>query len=234
MRLKSRTEFPPGGFQLLLPEVGMTKSLSGSFREMVEAFAMIVQKNPALAQRLGWPTQRAAQEAFVEERECRRLVSQGWSQFVDLSGPNYVPLPEVKKKGLAAVAGGAKAARSAIMAYTAMFSKTGPVANDVAIARASVCVDCPKNDTQNSLKNLFVETAAKEIMALLGALKDMTLTTPYDEKLGICTACHCPMRAKIHAPIEAIRAGMPQEVWQEIQTVPNCWIKTALQAGGAN
>jgi hypothetical protein len=212
----------------MLPEVGMKKSLSGSFREMVVAFAGIVQKNPALAQKLHWPTDLVGQEAFVDERECRRLLSGGWPSFVDQTvapAPSRWNPSEVKKnwRGVAAVIKGGKAA---FAAYASMFGPGGkPVDRDLAEARAKVCRDCPKNDVDGGLSAHFLEGTAKGVLSLLGALKDLDVSTSVDDQLGVCKACLCPTRAKVFVPLTVIVANMPAAVWPELQKEgAPCWI----------
>ena len=229
MHLKSRTVYPPGEFQLLIPEVGMSKAITGGFREVVFAFAEIVRKNPAHAQRYNWPTDLRGQENFIDERECRRLVAQGWTTFVDMSNPNPpwvgVPAPEVKKnwRGVAAaVVGGGKAAYNA---YSSLCGTGGkPASRELAETRAKVCLACPQNDVHGGLTAYFLEASASGIMALLGALKDLDVSTSVDDQLGVCKACSCPLRAKVFVNLDVITNNMPAEVWPKLQRNPLCWI----------
>jgi hypothetical protein len=229
MRLKSRTEFPPGEFQLLLPEIGMKASLHGSFREMVIAFLSVVQRNPALAQQLGWPTTQAGAEAFVDERECRRLLAAGFPTFVDLevpAAPSRWNPSEVKKKWRGAAAAVINGGKAAFAAYASMFGPGGkPVDRALAETRAQVCLACPKNDVAGGLPAYFLESTANGMLSLLGALKDLDVSTSVDDKLGVCKACKCPTRAKVFVPLEVIVANMPAPIWPELQREGTpCWI----------
>lgn len=227
-RLKSRNKWPPHGFQIMLAEIGMKTAITGSFEEVVAAFSKIVKQNPALAQKFGWPTHPAGQADFVDEREAARMISHGWTDFVEFGTPLvYAPAPATDEKKnwrgvAAAVISGGKAAYTA---YRDMFGPHGPVARDVAERRAAVCHSCPQNDTVGGVASYFVDSTAKGIMALLGALKDLQVTVAEPDKAGICKACKCPLRAKLFVQIAVISEQMPKPLWPQLQQAnPKCWI----------
>lgn len=227
-RLKSREQFPPHGFQLLLPEIGMTTPVSGSFAEVVDAFARIVAKNPSQAQKYGWPVDRKGQEDFIDEREAQRMIAQGWAQFVNFGTPLVYPAATVggvKKNWRGAAAAVINGGKAAYASYREMFGPTGPVGRELAEKRAEVCAGCPQNDVSGGLPAYFLESTAKGIMALIGALKDLNVYTTKDDKLGVCKACMCPMRAKVFTPLSVIVENMPEPVWPQLQKEnPKCWI----------
>lgn len=226
MRLKSRTKWLPHGFQLLLPQIGMKEPISGSFTDVVEAFSRIVDKNPDLAEKHGWPTNRTDQEDWIDERESHRMVAHGWLNFVDLEGAS----PTQKKtssKPFASVASAAGKAKTALAIYRDLFGPDGKVvAKEEAERRAAICVECPKNDTAGGLKKYFVEKAAAEIMGVFGMLKDLDVTTSLDNKLGTCEACSCPMRAKVHVSNEILKNNLKPD--QIAKLDKNCWIPAAI------
>lgn len=227
MRLKSRNKFPPGEFQLLLPETGMKESVHGSFDEVVNAFALIVKKNPALAQKQGWPDDRAGQENFVEDQNARRLMSAGWSKFVEVetqAAPiSWTPSIDVKKNPFGKVVQRAKAA---VSAYEDLFIN-GPVESSLSESRAKVCSVCPKNNTKDSLTDIFVESAASAISSLISFTRSKNLTTSLDDKLGICEACGCPMKAKVHVRVDELVKSMPKEDYDALSKEnPVCWIRS--------
>lgn len=225
-RLKSRTRFPPYNFQIMLPEVGMKTAITGSFEEVVTAFAKIVKQNPALAQKYGWPSNRKGQEDFVDEREAQRMISHGWVDFVDQGPPLvYAPAPDSGKKNWrGAAAAVVNKGKAAFAAYTTLYGAKGPVARELAESRAKVCAACPQNDVTSGLSSVFVESTAKGILALLGALKDLDISTSVDDKLGVCKACSCPTRAKVYCPIEVIVEHTTPEVKGALDV--SCWIRS--------
>lgn len=227
MRLKSRNKFPPGEFQLLLPETGMKESVHGSFDEVVNAFALIVKKNPALAQKQGWPYDRSGQENFVEDQNARRLMAAGWSKFVEVetqSAPiSWTPSIDVKKNPFGKVVQRAKAA---VSAYEDLFIN-GPVESSLSESRANVCSVCPRNNTKDSLADIFVESAASAISSLISFTRSKNLTTSLDDKLGICEACGCPMKAKVHVRVDELVKSMPKEDYDALSKEnPVCWIRS--------
>lgn len=225
-RLKSRTKFPPGEFQVLHPEAGMKQPFKGSFREAVRFELEFRRKNKSLAESLGLPADEESCEIYVDEYNAKRCISHGWVNFVEL-GESPVPLEAQKKTLLGRVVGVVGSGKATISAYQAMFGQQGPVPLETAEYRAKVCVSCPQNDTKNSLYAYFVKAAAKEIMGLLGALKDINLKVKEPEKLGICKACLCPMQAKVFAPIDNIRKNAPKDVWDQVNKEdPKCWMLT--------
>ena len=212
----------------------MKQSLSGSFREMVAAFAGIVQKNPALAQKLQWPTDLAGQEAFVDERECRRLISQGWGYFVDMMIPPaptvWNPEP-VKKNLLGRVVAVGKATKAGIGIWLDMFGPDGkPVPQDIAERRATVCANwdgagnpCPHNDVNARLGDYFIQPVAKGLQFLYQMKQDLLLSTTQDAKLGVCRICLCGLKVKPHVQFKFIEKQMSPDI--RAQLPPHCWIK---------
>jgi hypothetical protein len=224
--LKSRTLFTPRGFQLLLPEIGMKEPLVGSFNEMVDAFDRIVQANPALARKQGWPTNREDQENWLDEREAMRMIAHGWFGFVELEGSPPSPVGGVRRTAYAAGVAAANTALTGLAIYRELFSHgTQPVARAEAERRAAICADCPLNK-RGGLREFFVESIAKGITELYGVLRDLDLTTSRDKDLGTCTACSCPTRAKVHVPLDIIERHMKPDVRAKLD--PRCWITQPL------
>src|SRR5262245_1766581 len=223
MRLKSRTRFPPHQFQVLLPEIGMATPFEGSFNEVVDHFAKIVLKNPALAAKHGWPTDRETQEEWIDEREAQRMVAHGWLNFVDFNAGEPVAQKKTSQGLLDRAGGAAGSVKSAFTTYAEMFGPGGTVVDALeANRRAAICVMCPLNNTKSTLVQRFTKAVATQIMGLFGMLKDMDVRTDYDERLGTCEACDCPMRAKVHVVADRIKKEMP--AGQIAKLHANCWI----------
>lgn len=217
--LKDRTRFPPGSFQVLIPEIGMTMPVKGSFNEVVTAFDKIVRANPDLARKHSWPTDRESQENWIDQREALRMIAHGWTGFVDLEGQLPAPPPPggMRRNSPGVVA----AAASGLAIYRDLFTTGKPVAPDVAEARANICATCPQNRT-GSLKDFFVESVAKGLRELLSVMHDMKLTTTRDKELGTCAACMCPLKVKPWCELPLILKHMTPE--QRDRLDPRCWI----------
>jgi len=200
----------------------MKKPFSGSFNEVVDKFAGIVSKNPALAQKNNWPTNRQAQEDWIDEREAARMVAHGWFGFVDIEGS---PPPSPGGVRRSAFAGGVAAANTALTGlaiYKELFSgDSKPVAKSEAEWRAEICVSCPKNK-KGGLKEWFVANIAKGLTELYGVMKDLDLTTSRDNELGTCEACLCPLKAKTWVELPTILKHMEPDVRAKLWD--KCWI----------
>ncbi len=226
MKLKDRNKFVPYGYALNIPEVGMKKTITGSFSTIVTAFAQIVAKNPALAQKQGWPTNRVDQENWIEQRECHRLIASGFPTFVEMDGvspPINVGGASRNRPGENVVAA-AKSIVAGVGVWIDLFGAEGKVVDKAeAERRATTCVACPLNDTHTSLKVLFIEKVAATIHKQYELLNEMSLRTSQDAKLGVCQACLCPTRSKVHVDLSHIKAHMSAEV--ESKLAPLCWIR---------
>lgn len=242
MRLKSRSAFPPGEFQVLHPEAGMKEPFKGSFNEAVMFERGFRRKNPALAQKLGLPDDQTAVENWVDEFNANRCVAHGWTSFVNLDSAvseSSFAIPDAQKKtrGPNWPKPAAGAAKAAADAYTSLF-KDGPVERALAEDRAAICSQCPQNNTHASLASLFTSAAASAVTSLIGMVRDMNMNTSLDSSLGICDACLCPMKAKVHVRIGTLTGSMPNDVWPKLQRegdivenevrrhVERCWILT--------
>ena len=108
-------------------------------------------------------------------------------------------------------------------------ASAGPVARPLAEARAATCSQCPKNE-KGSYFDRFVQETAAGIMALLGAMKDLNLTTQLTDKPATCSACDCPTFAKVWAHADTIAKHTTDEQWQALNKEnPRCWL---LQESG--
>jgi hypothetical protein len=224
MRLKSRDRFVPYGPQLMLAEIGMKKPITGTFNDVVRAFSQIVAKNPALAQKQGWPTDLVEQENWIERRECLRLIAGGYEKFVEMEGVS----PPSRLGGMSrnsqrgdVVAAKASPTLTGAAIWKDMLQGSKPVARDEAERRAAICVDCPQNK-KGSFKDWFVASVAKGLTELVAMMNSQNLTTSRDKELGTCAACSCPMAAKVWVPLEVIKKHMPSGDVAKLD--PRCWI----------
>jgi hypothetical protein len=82
--------------------------------------------------------------------------------------------------------------------------------------RAAICVTCPHNvipgETVEEKKG-FLKWSDDLAYHAIGDRK-----TPYDESLGNCQICTCPLRPKV---FWGRKIELPKD--HEIQTIPECW-----------
>jgi hypothetical protein len=228
-RIKDRNRWLPGGFQVLHPEAGMKEPFSGSFIECV-SFEMKFRKgNPHIVQKNGWSHDAAEIEWYVDQQNVARCEAHGWSKYLyddGVSPPVSKSENGSKKNLLANVAAGVRrhvqATKAGISVYVDWVGDSGqPVDKALAESRAAVCVKCPLNK-QGGLRQWFIEKAVREIQIVFGIMQDMDVSTQFDEQLGVCEACLCPMKSKVHAPIEHIKKHLTKEA--EAKLHPSCWI----------
>lgn len=230
-RLLSRSKHPPFGFSLLLPELGMKFPTKGSFNEICIAFSRLIRANPGPAAKAGWPNpdDHDAIADWVDGHNASRLTALGYTSFVDNSAYGVDVFYDAayqeaqKKTSLASVAGRVSAGAAL---WLELFGPEGrTVDQSLATSRAATCLVCPKNDTTTSLFNIFVAAVARALGGLFEIMKDKELSTPHDAKLGVCSACLCPNRAKVHVPIERVLTHTDEPTMAKFNKEnPLCWV----------
>lgn len=99
-----------------------------------------------------------------------------------------------------------------------------PASPELASRRASICVSCPHNVAGEGAFGFIKMSAANNILKALELKNRIKLHTEFDDKLMVCTACHCSNRLKVHAPYEHIRAHMTDAT---INKTPEfCWLRS--------
>jgi len=208
---------------VLVPEAGMKAPFSGSFSEAVQFLHNFRRKNPALVQKNGWSTNIADIENDVDLYNAQRMVAAKYFNFVEMEGnpPASTGGEFLKKKRVGHVVAGLET----IVHWIG--SNKRPVDRTLAEARASTCADCPCNKG-GDWKAYFTKPAADKIRYLLGIKHDLDLTTPFDKKLTVCTACDCELTLKVWAPFDIIRDNTPSDVWPNLDT--RCWMLSEQRA----
>ena len=100
---------------------------------------------------------------------------------------------------------------------------SGGKAVDPALAekRAGICADCPQNGADD-WKTYFTQPIADKIRTQLEIKADLQLRTTYDDRLRVCSACDCPLKLKVHTPMEHILAHTSEDTKTRLD--PRCWI----------
>lgn len=232
--MKSRTRWPPGGWQILHADAGQKAPFSGGFREAVDWELAFRKKNPALVARHNWPLSSGAIENWVDEQNAARCLAEGHLSFVDAGVNDAVPSEWAQKKSPLAAA--TFAARSSLSGAALIASWLGsgraPVDGELAGSRALVCSACPSNSNNSDAPRPWIsyltQPVAERVRGLLAIKHDMDLRTPHDEKLGVCLACVCPLRLKVWAALDEITGRMGEEVRARLfkgnGTLPPCWV----------
>lgn len=216
-RLKDRNRQIPNGFKFILPEVGYKSRDFDSFSTITNQVAGILRSNPARAKQYGWPQTDADIENWVDEYNAMVCANNGWNDYIIHGSGEAVNDP---KSGpphhrVAALAAGAKSLAEWIGEGNV------PVDGQLSTARAKVCSVCPLNKP-GDLSNFFERATSELIRRYIETAQDSKLTTPYDQKLGVCDACLCPMRLKVHTPLKHIMSNMAAGTIDELDD--KCWI----------
>ena len=219
VRLKSRTECPPGGFIVTISQLNQTKQF-WSFREAVDWYLGIATANPALH----LPTDPAKIANFIDQQNALRVMTiPGAEIYLQKGGQEQspskkVPLGNLPSRVAAAATDIRTAAAGTAVVLDWLLSGGKPVDADLASARAAICAECPKNVPGS----WFTVAPAETIRATLSARSDLKLETPYDAKLQSCDACKCLNRLKVWCPVEHIVKHTKADVWDRLD--PLCWM----------
>lgn len=96
-----------------------------------------------------------------------------------------------------------------------------PVSSALSEERAKICSDCPQNKS-GDLLSFFTKPVSDLIRRQLEERKSLKLSTSQDEKLGICDACGCPLKLKVHVPLLFIKEHMRPTESNSLDQ--RCWI----------
>lgn len=223
VRLKSRTECPPNGFIFLDAPISPNSIQTWDFNSLV----MQVQERRRANPRFQLPTDFNAIANEVDTQNALRMLSipRADSYVVNDGGGGPAPnrLAPRSLRRLAEVAGGG--AKRAVSGVGALRDWLGdgavPVANEQASGRAAICASCPMN-AGGDWTSFFTEPVAALIRNQLSLRDDLNLTTPDDAKLNVCEACGCPLKLKVHVPLNHITAHLSDEV--KTKLAAPCWI----------
>lgn len=237
-RLKSRQEYPPGGFLFVEPGIPQWQPPPGSFNAVATAILQLRLGNPAITAQGNRSTQLSVIENELDEFNAQRCLSHGWTDFVENSAgpPSPVFLSPQRLPRPAAVGVGTSLKRAAVGVATIrdwwLGDSLKPVEVSLAEKRAQVCVECVKNGDPNLLERL-TGSAATMLKGLIQAKEDMELKTSVDDKLHTCTCCGCNLGIKIwvksdyllkHLKPEDISALKAVVLKKDKITPMTCWI----------
>ena len=223
-KLKNRQLQVPGGLKFKIREMKYQAGPYRSFDTIVNEVERLVRSNPVLAQKLKLPMDRIGIENMVDAYNAMLCEQSGWLHFIE-GGPDAgmegQPPPKWVTRNTNAqfgrnVAGGLRAIAGWIG------EGAQPVLPELSQKRASICATCPLN-RKVELRDYFVRGASELIRRQIEFAKGFGLTTTHDENLGVCSACDCPMKLKVHVPIGSITEKLSQKAFDDL--VPECWIR---------
>lgn len=232
-RLKSRQLSIPFGFKFIQPETGWQPRPHSSFTGICQALRAHRIGNPHLAAKHKWATDMADIEAEVEAFNANICVQMGWTDYL-MSPPGEPPPPKTKPpsqaelESVSAAAGRTSKIWAGVRTLNDWIdSGTPPVPVEQAEARASVCAKCPKNG-KGDFTRWFTQPAAEAIRRQMEKVTERSLSTSRDKEINVCEVCLCPMRLKVHTPLDYIRAHMTDKILDDLRAVDGCWIPEEL------
>lgn len=228
LRLKDRHKQIPNGYRFYLPEVKWSAPGNyPSFDKVVQLLGQVIAANAYLAQKNKWPTDHAGVENWVDTYNATLCARMGWDDYIITDQAGSIPkstAPHQSLQSLAAAAAMAKELVSGAKSLTEWIdSGEAPVSRDRAEARAAVCVDCPQNE-KGDWTRWFTVPASELIKRQVEKAQARALSTVHDERLHLCTACHCPLKLKVHVPIDWITKRLTQATVAKLKAAPRCWI----------
>lgn len=223
--LKSRNNFPPGGFVFYQAETGWTSPPHIGFEPTVEE----IRKHRLANSRFKLATDADAIRAELDGYTSARLISvygDGASEWVigGAAPPVFTPprpLPR-REVGPRNVAGVHKAVAGVGLLVSWLGDGLKPVEQGVANIRAETCLKCPLNQKPNLLQSAY-GSVANGLHLLMEAKAEMKLSTPFDDRLETCAACDCRNSLKIWTPISHEKKFTSPEIFAALD--PGCWVR---------
>ena len=231
IRLASRRNLPPGGIQFVQAETGwhsweQAPGSDSSFDMCKAALIAHRQANP----RFNLPTDDATVAAELDFYNATRLksVANAQSYYIEDSSPPIMSFHSAPPPSrLAAVGAAVGKLRAGAKVLSDWLGEGGqPVEPGLALKRAETCVNCPKN-SMSTLSRWWSIPVAAAVKKMLEARQDLNLSTPLDDKLGVCETCLCSNRLKIFVPLEFIKTHTAPEVLADFPSA--CWIPTEIK-----
>ena len=191
------------------------------------------KSRPELAAKHNWRTDESGVTEDLEQFNVNLCLRHGWMNYldgaeVDGAPPKPKALSEEEKKQVSAAAGLARKIWSGVRTLDDWIdSGVPPVPSVTSGLRAEICSRCTANE-KGDFTRWFTVPAAGAIKRQIEKLQDRKLATAYDEKLNVCETCLCPLKLKVHTPIQFIKKNMSDEVLSDLMKQPECWVVAEL------
>lgn len=219
IRLKSRTQCPPDGFRYIQKEMGWKSweanpTTQWDFNLLCQSVQRLRIQNP----RFKLNTSLAAIADEVDMQNALRVAARPNTEIYlvrDDQPPKFWP-PQLIQAAGRVVAG--------VESLANWWGAGGePVNNMKAEFRAGICAECPQNG-KGDLTSWFTLPASRFLMRKFKERSEAGYKTSHDASLGVCLACSCPLKLKVHCPLEHIE--MTEESKAALD--PRCWILSEL------
>ena len=229
-RLKDRNRQVPNGYSFYLPEVKWEAPKNfPSFTVVANGLEQVINANPYLAQKNGWPRDRKGIEDWVDTYNATLCAHMGYTDFLagGEGGAAVVPKSQPPHQNLASLASVAARAKELVAGAKTLIEWLDdgekPVDRDLAQSRASTCMECPKNE-KGGWTRWFTVPASELIKRQVEKAQSLSMSTVHDESLHMCTACMCPLKLKVHVGVDWILKRLSPHQREGLKEGKDCWI----------
>lgn len=226
MPLKNRQMQIPGGMRFYQPETKWSPARWSSFDSICAQLRSHRNANPALAKKHNWNLEPELIAWEVDRFNSKICEQMGWTDYLTTGGAATArPFPSHRQLSLLEKSRALAAGASVLVDWVR--SREDAVPANVSASRASTCAHlnngkpCPRN-TPGDWTAFFTTPASEAIKRELEKRRDMQLETPFDDELHVCDACLCPLKLKVHVPIDRIWSKLLPE--SKAALAPGCWI----------
>ncbi len=224
MRLVDRVKPPPGGYRYYVAQTNWSITPWVSFDVAVAEIVRHRLGNPYISSQNGWSTDPAVVADELDAFNTAVCQQMGWNAYIT-EGGLPTAIPKARRSVSSSLQNLARAAGNLVSGVQtiAEWEIAGGhlVEQLLADQRATICSDCPRN-VPGDLSSWFTQKAADLIRSQLESRNRMNIETASDDKLGICEACACPLKLKVHTPLDIILSKMSAESKAALD--PRCWI----------
>jgi hypothetical protein len=189
-----------------------------SFESAVAQIIQVRQANPLISANNGLSTDPTQVSEELDAYNARICAEMKWNDFIWEGGPGQAPPPKFLSP-LKNLSGQLAVGVKTLVEWE--ISGGNLVEQSLAETRAKTCSTCPNNGS-GDLSSWFTIPAAALIQKQLEARNNLKIQTNFDPLLGVCSACACPLRLKVHAPLDIILDKIRPE--DKAKLVPQCWI----------
>lgn len=241
--LKNRSQ-PPGGWSYWCPKGQMDFPGGFAFDVQVGKIRAYRAANPGLnlPSDLGAVRHALLLHTFLRLRKQQGLEeTMKWFSVTDTDDAAILDLVKKKAQNLqteqpnesAKPAGGnsllstvANLSEGARILSDMFGENRSPVSPTTAFSRAGICAPCKKNEPGNWLARL-AGALGPFIKEQLEAKKQMSLETPFDDKLTSCKVCDCCLPLLVWTPILTIAERTDPKTLNKYPK--HCWKKNELK-----
>ena len=209
---------PPHGWIFKQPQMGwdMPNPVSQTISSATKEIIKMRLKNPALTAKHNLATNfEVVQDELIKYTAMRT----GTALAPPTSFTNPLRSLPQAVEGLAAAV--KKTAQGGALLLEWEESGQPPVDPDTASRRASFCVECPKNG-KGDMTRWYTIPVSEMLRKRMARVHAMKLTTPYDDQLGVCEGCLCPLKLKVWTPMDLIQKRLKPEQRKELWE--KCWV----------